>query len=382
MSDFSMPSAEAHFAAPTISIPGQKITWAGEGIKPDRFLFGTDNGLVLECGIHGSLENMNAVRVGRDDESINGISFYYDGHALHMAATTRSDIILNSFFVNPIKRQGWHAGFGAHGINQTLGGHFVAPAGPSGVVVLMPTAGAAIDVQNTAPARELQYFYDYAVLGPDSDSGAEISVFACRTDGLAFFQSEPGFGLRFKKKSELRSQRVDFISVTSIRSTALPLAMIGLGKDRSLHFMRDPFRSPIIDSLALPFVPGTAYKVLRHGPHAILFTSKGICIVLDVVSQFHRGKYIGGHRAVRFLQMEAIDINIAFDKWLLVVTSDGVVRMDLAELLPGVDIPESIRRRMNIDFEGLWKPENESVELQESVMREANLEADMAAASR
>ena len=245
----------------------------------------------------------------------------------------------------------------------------------------MPGGGAAIDVQNTAPASELRYFYDYAILGQDADSGAEVSVFACRTDGLAFFHSEPGFGLRFRKVSKVVSKLVDFISVTSIGSAALPLAMIGLDKDRSLHFMRDPFRSPIMDSLALPFVPGTAYKVLRYGPHAILFTSKGICIVLDVVSQFHRGKNIGGHRKVRFIEMEAIDISIAFDQWLLVVTPFGVVRMDLAKILPGADIPDSIKRRMNIDFEGLWKPGIESMELQRPVVREANLEADMAAAA-
>ena len=111
MSDFSIPSGETDFSAPTLGIPGQKITFAGEGLQDDRFLFGTDNGLVLECGVHGSLENMNAIQIGKDDESINAIPFYYDEHVLHLAATTRTDIILNSFFVNPIKRQRWHAEF-------------------------------------------------------------------------------------------------------------------------------------------------------------------------------------------------------------------------------------------------------------------------------
>ena len=87
MKYFSIPSSEMDLSAPTISIPSQKITWAGEGLQDDRFLFGTDNGLVLECGIHGSLENMHSIRVAKDEESINAIAFYFDENALHLAAT-------------------------------------------------------------------------------------------------------------------------------------------------------------------------------------------------------------------------------------------------------------------------------------------------------
>ena len=78
MKYFSIPSNETDLSAPTISIPSQKITWAGEGLQDDRFLFGTDNGLVLECGIHGFLENMHSIRVAKDEESINAIAFYFD----------------------------------------------------------------------------------------------------------------------------------------------------------------------------------------------------------------------------------------------------------------------------------------------------------------
>ncbi len=73
--------------------------------------------------------------------------------------------------------------------------------------------------------------------------------------------------------------------------------------------------------------------------------------------------------------MEAIDINIAFDKWLLVVTSGGVIRMDLAVLLPGAKIPDAITRRMNADFGALWKSDDDSVELEQPVWQETNLKA-------
>ncbi len=195
MTDSTNPSSEMHFSAPTISIPGQKITWAGEGLQYYCFLFGTDNGLVLECGIKGSLEYMHSVRVGKDEESINSIAFYFDDNALHLAATTRTDIIVNSFFVNPPRRKVWSSGFGAHGIKRTLGNYFVAPAGPSGIEVLMSQADGEIQRQAILARDELRYFYDYATLGLDQSIGSEISVCACRLDGLVFFHGEPRDGL-------------------------------------------------------------------------------------------------------------------------------------------------------------------------------------------
>ena len=202
---------------------------------------------------------------------------------------------------------------------------------------------------------ELRYFYDYATLG--RTDGAEVAVCACRSDGLLFSHVEPGIGLKPMKISKVGQKIIDFIGVISIRSSASPLAMIGLGKNRSMHFFRDPLHLRKIDSVEFSFVPGTAYKLLRHGAHVILLTSKGICIVPEIISQYHRGENIGGERRVRFIGLEAIDINIAFGKWLLVVMTYGVVRMDLEEVLPRVEIPDAIKQRMATDFGALWKEE-------------------------
>ena len=154
--------------------------------------------------------------------------------------------------------------------------------------------GGAIEQQSTPSVEQLPYFYDYATLGQDQDTGKEVSVFACRTDGLAFFYTDLGFGLKLKKVSKVGEKLIDFISIVSIGTSAHPLAWMALGKEKSLHFMRNPLRLELIDTIELPFVPGTPYKVLRYGPHAILLTSKGICIVLDAVSQYHRGEFKSG----------------------------------------------------------------------------------------
>ena len=376
------PSSELDFPAPVINIPGHKVTWAGEGLQDDRFLFGTENGLVLECGIHGSLVNMHSLRLSKDEESINGMSFYFDENALHLAASTRTDIILNSFFVTPKSRRTRHAGFGSHGIKRTLGNYFVAPTGPSGILVFMLDPNGELQVQTVLARDELRYFYDFATLGPDQGVGPEVSVCACRSDGLVFFHVEPGAGLNSIKSSKVGEKVIDFIGVTSIQSASSPLALIGLGKNRSMHFFRDPIHSRTTDSLELPFVPGTAYKLLRYGVHVILLTSKGICMMPDIISQYYKGDNIGGERRVRFIGMEAIDINIAFDKWLLAVTTYGVVRLNLEELLPGVEIPDAIRRRMNPDFGALWKAEKDSVEIEQPMWTEANLRASVFEAAR
>ena len=320
---------------------------------------------------------MHSVRVGKDEESINSIAFYFDDNALHLAATTRTDIIVNSFFVNPPRRKVWSSGFGAHGIKRTLGNYFVAPAGPSGIEVLMLKADGEIQRQAILARDELRYFYDYATLGLDQSIGSEISVCACRLDGLVFFHAQPRDGLASIKSSKVGQHSIDMIGVTSIHSPIFPLALIGLGKNRSLHFFRDPLHIREIDSVNFPFLPGTAYKILRYGAHVVLLTSKGICFVPSIVGQFHRGEDIGGERRVRFIKIEAIDINIAFDKWLLVVLPNGIITMDLAEVLPGVEIPDAIKRRMNMDFGALWEPEEDAVQIEQPVWSETNLESEM-----
>jgi len=98
-------------------------------------------------------------------------------------------------------------------------------------------------------------------------------------------------------------------------------------------------------------------------------------MVPDIISQYYKGENIGGERRVRFIRIEAIDINIAFDKWLLVVTTYGVVRMDLDELLPGVNIPHAIKRRMNPDFGALWKSEKDSVEIEQPMWTDSSVRA-------
>ena len=191
--------SEQVFAAPAINIPGQKITWAGEGLQDDRFLFGTETGIVLECGIDGSLTDMHALRLAKDEESINGLSFYFDDNALHLAASTRTDIIVNSFVIHPRKRRVSHAGFGSHGIKRSLSNYFVAPAGSSGVIVLMVDPIGEMLVQTVLPREELRYFYDYAALGLDAEKGElEVSVSACRSDGLVFFPYEARARSRFR----------------------------------------------------------------------------------------------------------------------------------------------------------------------------------------
>jgi hypothetical protein len=377
MSDFYTSSSGIDLSAPTISIPGQKITWAGEGLQSDRFLFGTDNGLILECGIDGSRQNLHSVRVGNDDEAINSIAFYFDETTLHLAASTRTDIILNSFFMNEPRRTIWHAGFGAHGIKRTHSHWFIAPAGPSGVVAVKPGRGRKVDDRHFPPIEHAQYFCDYTTLGIDLATGLEVSVFACRTDGLAFFYVEPNAALKPIRFSKVGTKIIDFISVTSIQTATHPLAWMGLGKGKTLHFMQNPLHIEVIETIDLSFVPGTPYKVLRYGPHGILLTSKGVCIVLDAVSQYHRGEFKSGKRTVRFIETEAIDINIAFNKWLLVVIPKGIVRMDLAEVLHVVDIPEAIKRRMNMDVGVLWKTEEERVPVQQPVWSEIELKDKM-----
>jgi hypothetical protein len=85
---------------------------------------------------------------------------------------------------------------------------------------------------------------------------------------------------------------------------------------------------------------------------------------------------------VRFIGLEAIDINVAFGKWLLVVLTDGVARIDLEEVLPRVEIPDAIEQRMCTDFGALWKEEADTLGIEQLVWTETNQRAEVLLAVR
>ena len=381
MTDPVLSTSQRDITSAIIAFPDRRITWAGEGILPDSFLFGTEEGLLHECGVNGPLANAHPVGVSEDREAINGVSHFFDGDELHVGVTTRTEVIVHRYRGGSALRS-FRLDYGADGIRQVADGWFIVPAGPTGLVALFRN-DVGDYLSREIPSRDgVPYFYDIAPMGGGPESGKDVMVAACRTDGLIYVDaSRTGLPVPFKA-SVIPSTVVDFVGVVSIGTAAGPTSFAALGKDRSIHFLRDPLRSPHIETLDFSYVPGTAYKLLRQDDHLLLLTSKGLCIIPDVIGQYRRGEAMGGYRSLTYMQVEAIDFNIAWGKWLLIVTPDGVVRMDLEPLLPRrtpVEIPDSIRKRMDPSFPKNWTEVGGLEELEQPIWHEASFKSHVLA---
>jgi hypothetical protein len=287
--------------------------------------------------------------VALDQDAINSAAFMYIGSELHLGITTRTEIIAHRYFGNTRDSLYSRLDFGAHSIKVALDRYFVSVAGPSGLFV----SSVGADTKYIVPIPEqhdiLPYFYDCASVGPGVNTDGELFAIASRTGGFSLVRISNDGTPSLVKAGLLRAGQIDLVGVVSLGSDLYPRAFVGLGKDRSLHFIKDFPQSGYADSLAFPYIPGTPYKILRYTDHLLMLTSKGLCIIPDIVREFQEDRLASGYRAVTVLEVEAVDCNVAFGRWLLIVTPEGVARLDLTVLLPPkrrVEIPEALRSRM------------------------------------
>ncbi len=346
MTDPFFHTSARDFKSMVIALPDQTITWAGEGIMPDTFLLGTENGQLIECGIDGPIENSRPVQVTAEKESINAVAHFFFENELHVGITTRTEIAVHRFSAGSHRSDVFRRNFGAHGIKRSMMPGFVVPAGPSGLVVLMPNARGNYDCSQS-PNQNV-YLYDLCMLGVKSENGAERWMAACRKEGLIAIETKIGAKPNPTNRFNFKDEPQDFVGVISIGDASKLWAFVALEKSRRLHFLGDVFRSQATHTVHLPFVPGTAYKILSYNNHILMLTSRGLCIIPDLIREFHTTGLSRDYRNVKFMDVEAMDINIAFDKWLLILTPDGVMRIDLSEYLrskPIVDFPSVAQRQ-------------------------------------
>ena len=77
-------------------------------------------------------------------------------------------------------------------------------------------------------------------------------------------------------------------------------------------------------------VKGTAYRVFAARGDLFLLTSAGMYVFYTLASRFLAGeRVVGTPTSVREFSAEAVDAGIVFDRYLLIVIPDEVLRFDL-----------------------------------------------------
>jgi hypothetical protein len=326
------PTGRSNDIEPIIfGLPGFDITWAGEG-PPDHFYFGSDDGRLWLSQVDKPLENI-IPPVAPSREAINGVAFANRTIAL----ATRDDITFYRLDQHKDDYELTTFPAGAHGVVATDSGRFFAPLGTDGLFASV-AGSTGLPVAQIIKDRERNlHVYKVALLGSQGDK--DVIACAARRDGLAIVLDSGASA----SISRLESSHFDAVDVCPLGDPRHPHAVVALGVDGSIHMIRDVTKQSMPVSIRFDFTTGTAYRVLAAQGHLFVLTSEALITLPDFASRFLTGAALTGK--VRFRKIDkliAVDAEVAFDRWLLVVLPEGqVAAFEVAKLArennPGED---------------------------------------------
>jgi hypothetical protein len=125
-----------------------------------------------------------------------------------------------------------------------------------------------------------------------------------------------------------------------------------LARDGSIILFRDVLTDESPITAKFNRVQGTAYRLLGHGGELYVLTSKGLYVLGKLASRFLAGELDPGVvTQILTVPMDAVDMNLAGDRWLLVVMADEVRRFDTAWIHDNV--PEADSEHADQDFQSV-----------------------------
>lgn len=293
-----------------IPCPGFPITWAGCGRHDDEFCFGSEDGRLRFTTVDGDL--IHETEVDQEHcEAVNGVAF--GGNLI--AVSSRSEIVFwdQSGAPAPVY-------CGGHGVISTASGYFTAPLGPNGLMKVRAIAEDGEPFKRIRSRDELLDFYK--VLSLDTVDG-EVLVCAVRKTGIATIEcvdtTDPPL-LNLIVPHEL-----DVIDVCSLATADAPRAAAGLCRDGTLLFFNDILDATSIVQRRFDEFRGTAYRVLSAKELVIVLTSRGFYVLPELVERMRQGQ----RPEALPIPLEAIDVNLVGERWLLAAMPGSVRRYDV-----------------------------------------------------
>jgi hypothetical protein len=303
-----------------ISFPDFEITWAGDCPWAQGFWLGSEDGRYRFRGWDGVQED-GPHEGSPSHEAINGIA----AAGQTMAISSRSDVAFLNFprdgRPGVFQRSVFHGG--AHGVVSTESGSFAAPLGLKGLLLFKPNPTRRSKVTVLRPG--INDFYCYKVASLGSVDGADVLACAARRGGFAVIAVASDRSIRTAKR--INPTDTDFIDTCHLGSSSHPLAAAALVVDRSIYLTSNALNGrPLI--VRFDAIEGRAYRILSADGHIFMLTSKGLYALVGLASRFLRGEPMDSTLA-RWMQFEAIDVSLTSGRQLLVVTPEGVCRIDV-----------------------------------------------------
>ncbi len=294
------------------------------GVGAGAFVLGTEDGGIRffneSWKQHSAMKN--AVMSG---EAINGVAMI----GQFVAASSRDDVWIWTLPQGGGKKLfGAHFPVGAHGIIAATNGYFVAPLGLQGIMLCKPKKGEAQGVTITGGNPQV---YVYRVVSQQAPDGQHLLACALRRHGvgiLDFADGEVNKTLHTKTFSGL--DVVDLCAVGPRDRTASAVAM---SRDGTLILFSDIREAVNPPTIKFKSVKGMAYRVLSAGGYLFVLTSKALHVISGLLEGLGTGKPLQKESPILTIPMEAVDAEVAHDRWVLVTMPRGILVLDIAQLM-------------------------------------------------
>jgi hypothetical protein len=126
-----------------------------------------------------------------------------------------------------------------------------------------------------------------------------------------------------------RFDKVDVIDICPLCSEGDSLAVAVLGRDGSLILCRDVLNDRRTKTCKFHTIKGVAYRILSHLGDIYVLTNRGLYVLGQLGSRFLNGDtMVGVTTPVMPLELAAIDMNLVWGRWLLVVMANEVRKFD------------------------------------------------------
>jgi hypothetical protein len=305
-------------------------SWAGPHPFRDGFCFGSEDGKLLFTDEEGKSLSGGPAKGSVSGEAINGIA----GWQSWLAVSTREEVNLIALPTTAAEKiASVTFPCGAHDVIATPSGYFAAPLGRSGLMIAKPSPNSALPVTIiNGPVDEHHYLYRVACVVRD---GKEILVCAMRNGGVGATEFQTP--AQKHAMNSITFDGLDVVDVCGIGPAGTSLATCAVGKDGTFLLFRDILNDKKPVTLKYDNIQGTAYRLLRWHGHLCLLTSKGLHFLAKLAERFLAGDAMGETKTpLLFVPLTAVDANLCFERWLLVVMPDEVRRYDIGLILENV----------------------------------------------
>lgn len=311
------PGLFTHFPFPS----DFAVSWAGSGPSPADFCLGSEDGRILFTG-ESFLALCSPGKGSISGEAINGVAFSGE----YIAVTTRADFTIGKPQFDRTTNKVVNLPCGAHGVVSTPSGCFALAMGRKGIGLIRADSMPGDAIGILASGKEEVCVH--RVIAQRGRNEKDLLVCAAGRGGIGI--TEVRWGDKTVDMRVAGFKGVDVVDVCAVDSEPQTPAVAAVGRDGTLIVVRDAFHERTAACIKFKATKGTAYRLLSRGEDLFLLTSHALYVVKQLAARLASGPSDETLAAdIMTFPLEAVDANIAHDRWLLVLTADEILKGDL-----------------------------------------------------